>query len=174
VPLILSRTRLLHVSKSKVALVRNWEEGVSLERDAARTVSEVLCVVAADRLRLGVEHRRQADHLMTLSPPLYRSSVSRYYYAMYHVMRACAFIFHRGDDYEDHRELPKNLPTDFDRGVNWQNKLKDARTIRNSADYDPYPKADTSWRKPALVLKSDVDRLLPVARTYLRSKGCIL
>jgi uncharacterized protein (UPF0332 family) len=175
-PPILPRDRLLRVSSSKSDAIKAWKEGVSLSQDSARTLPDLLRIVAVDRLRLGLEHRRQANRLMSLTRPLYRSAVSRYYYAMYHSMRACAYICHGGDDYEKHALLPEHIPPNFDPDptVNWQNRLKDARTVRNSADYDPYPKADSAWKKKAIALKKETDVLLALAQTYLRSKGCIL
>jgi hypothetical protein len=89
-------------------------------------------------------------------------------------MRACVYIYHGGDDHEKHLDLPRNIPPNFDIGVNWQNRLKNAREIRNSADYDAYPKSNSAWRKPALSLKKDADELLALSRRYLREKGCPL
>ena len=89
-------------------------------------------------------------------------------------MRACAFICHEGDDYEEHSKLPLNIPPDFDTAVDWQNKLKDARLARNNADYEAYPKSDRAWQKTAEVIKSDADLLLTTSRNYLKTKGCTL
>ena len=55
----------------------------SLLRDAERLVGENLC---------------------------YRASVSRSYYAMYHAMRAAVFVFHGGDDHQEHKILPAKHP----------------------------------------------------------------
>jgi hypothetical protein len=91
---------------------------------------------------------------------------------MYHSMRACIYIHHRGDDYQWHTDLPKKVPPDFDAAVNWQNKMKDAREIRNSADYDPYPKADLAWKKHAESLRADAGQLILSSRKYLLDRGC--
>ena len=108
-------------------------------------------------------------------PALYRSAISRYYYAMYHAMRACVFISNSGDEHEEHSRLPLQVPSNFDpAGRDWQAKLKSARLDRNRADYEPYPKENNAWRKTALALQSDASELLKVARHYLRSKGCAL
>jgi len=64
---------------------------------------------------------------------------------MYHALRACAFLFHEGDDYQEHSKLPLQIPKDFDVGIDWQNKLKKARLARNKADYEAYPKSDRAW-----------------------------
>ena len=118
--------------------------------------------------------RKQANKLLSSSPPQYRSAVSRYYYCMYHAMRACAFIYHKGDDFEEHRVLPLKLPKDFDPGTNWQNMLKNARLLRNRADYDAYPKSDKAWRRHAVIIKIDADELLSKAKVFLTGKGCTL
>lgn len=100
--------------------------------------------------------------------------MSRYYYCLYHATRACAFIYHKGDDFEEHSVLPLNLPKDFDPGTNWQNKLKNARLLRNRADYEAYPKSDRAWRRHAGIIKIDGDELLSKAKIYLTGKGCTL
>jgi uncharacterized protein (UPF0332 family) len=171
-PLVLPRVRLVRVSKSRKEVIDNWAEGVSLCNDSGQTIPELMQLVSVDRWCLACEHRRQANRLRKIS--MYRSSVSRYYYAMYHAIRACIYIFHGGDDHEKHLDLPKNIPADFDPGVNWQNKLKDARELRNDSDYNPYPKSDLAWRAAAENLKVDADRLISLTRTYLISKGCKL
>jgi uncharacterized protein (UPF0332 family) len=151
-----------------------WNEGVSLENDSGKSILMIVRIVAADRWRLGSEHRRQANKLMVMVDPLYRSAVSRYYYAMYHAIRACVYLSHGGDDHEKHVELPRHIPNDFEPLVNWQNILKDAREIRNDADYNPYPKSDLAWRSNAERLKATTERLLVVSRRYLQNKGCTL
>jgi hypothetical protein len=93
---------------------------------------------------------------------------------MYHSMRACVYIHHHGDDHQWHTDLPKKVPPDFDPDptVNWQNKMKDAREVRNSADYDPYPKADSAWKRHAESLKADAGLLILLSRKYLLDRGC--
>jgi uncharacterized protein (UPF0332 family) len=171
---ILPNERLLRVSQATKTSIDNWKEGVSLEQGSARTISELKILVVQDRWSLSLEHRRHANRLLASRPPLYRSAVSRYYYAMYHAMRSCVYVSHGGDDHEGHSKLPQNIPADFAPGEDWQTKLKDARLTRNNADYDPYPKSDKAFRNKALSLKSDCDRLLMLARNYLRERGCVL
>ena len=84
------------------------------------------------------------------------------------------FVGHQGDDYEQHSKLPRNIPDDFPSGPIWQNILKDARDVRNRADYEPYPKSNTAWNFNALNLKKNADQLLSTSRNYLQTKGCIL
>lgn len=93
-------------------------------------------------------------------------------YSMYHAMRAATFIFHTGDDHQEHKSLPANLPDDFPDKDAWANTLKKARLVRNSADYDPYPKQSRPWAKHAQTIRADANKLVRLARHYLSSKGC--
>lgn len=170
----LPNDRLIRVSKVRQQVIANWKEGVSIENDAGCSIAQIICLVAADRWRLAYEHKRHANKLLQLKPSVYRSAISRYYYAMYHAMRACAYIFHEGDDYEEHSKLPLHIPADFPPGMDWQSVLKNARLIRNRADYDPYPKPDRSWRVDAMSIKADADLLLFSSRKYLLSRGCTI
>src|ERR1035437_7681829 len=171
---ILNPERLKRISQAKRDCISNWKEGASLERDSRKRIDKLLCCASADRWRLAYAMRKQANKLLGSVPAQFRTAVSRYYYSMYHAFRACAFIYHRGDDFEGHSDLPLNLPNDFDPGTNWQNKLKNARLLRNRADYEAYPKSDKAWRKHALAIKIDADELILKTRNYLKGKGCPL
>lgn len=103
---------------------------------------------------------------------MHRLAVTRFYYAMYHAMRAVVFLEYDGDDYEDHRTLHTKPVGALPAASQWQNKLKNARTFRNQADYDPYPRSDAAWRPTALELRQDSIELLALSRTYLNAKGC--
>src|SRR5260221_8119402 len=173
-PIVLPRDRLKRIAQAECRVIASWKEGVSLERDSGRQIQQLLCMVAADRWWLAQAHRGHANKLLGARPALYRSAVSRYYYSMYHAMRACVFIFHQGDDHQEHSALPLKIPIDFDPATDWQNKLKNARLARNRADYEAYPKADKSWRKAAFSMKGDADLLIATARQYLKIKGCVL
>jgi len=89
-------------------------------------------------------------------------------------MRACVFLYNNGDDFQEHSELPKHIPDDFPSKSLWQTRLKDARLSRNNADYDPYPRSEKAWKKPAFSLGTDADLLLKETRAYLKKKGCPL
>jgi uncharacterized protein (UPF0332 family) len=174
-PKILPAKRLLRVSLATTELIGSWNEGISLAKDSGRSVQQLLDKVATDRWRFAALQRSHAGTLMKQTPPLYRSAISRYYYAMYHAMRACVFLAYPGDDCQEHSKLPSNIPNDFDpAGIDWQNKLKDARLARNRADYEPYPNKNAAWRGTALAIESDAIHLLRIARTYLRKRGCPL
>ena len=148
---------------------------VSPERLWTNVISQLISDAAANRWRFAYEHRHNANKLLKSKPPLYRSAISRFYYSMYHAIRACVFVSHQGDDYERHSDLLKyNKLSGFPSNLNWQNILKDARELRNRADYDPYPKSNIAWKQDALDLKKDADLFLSTTRTYLRKKGRIL
>ena len=173
-PRVLPNNRLIRLTEASNAEIDNWKEGVSLEKDSGRTIPELISKAATDRWHFAYEHRHNANKLLKSKPPLYRSAISRYYYSMYHAMRACIFVFHGGDDYQEHRELPSHIPKDFSPSASWSNMLKDARYHRNRADYEPYPKSSAAWLNDALKLKKDADLFLTTTRTYLENKGCIL
>ena len=168
----LPKERLLRITQARKSVLANWHEAILLESQSTKTITELTLAAAADRFKLAVDHRRHARRL--LATPLYRSAVSRYYYAMYHAMRACVFVAHGGDDHQGHTELPQHIPNDFAPAEDWQTKMKNARETRNRADYDPYPRADSAFKSDALNLKADADRLILLARQYLQGKGCTI
>lgn len=101
-----------------------------------------------------------------------RAAIARYYYAMYHAMRAAAFEFHKGDDHEQHSVLSqRGIPDDYPKRALAANTLKDARTLRNEADYEPYPAATTYYRKAARALGPVASTFVAEARSYVVSKG---
>lgn len=165
------RTRL-RIATAKRDLLLNWQEGVSIETRTGANLRRLQDRVTADRIDLAYAIRRSGKRLMRLSPPLYRDAVGRFYYAMYHAMRAVVFFTNQGDDFEAHSELPGHAPADFPSSAAWTNTLKSARALRNAADYDAYPKSVNRWESSALGIERDADSLLPIARQYLRSKGC--
>lgn len=165
---------LLRTSKAEKKLLDSWKEGVNLQERTGRSLEELRNRATADRLALAVDFRRRGDRLIALPRPHYRDAVSRFYYAMYHAMRATIYFVHGGDDYEEHAKLPGKTPPDLQNGALWQNALKDARTVRNAADYDPYPKADTAWRGDAVRLSGQAEDLLTLCSQYLLGKGCQL
>ena len=173
-PKILPNNRLIRVAEATNARINSWKEGVSLQKDSGQTIPELMSKAAADRWHFAYEHRHNANKLLKSKPPLYRSAISRFYYSMYHAMRACVFVSHQGDDYEQHSTLLKYVLNDPSFDFNWQNILKDARELRNRADYDPYPKSNTAWKQNALDLKKDADLFLSTTRAYLQKKGGIL
>jgi uncharacterized protein (UPF0332 family) len=162
---------LRRVGTAKKSLIEGWKEGRHLEAESTHTLQELVERAAADRFRLAQSLLRDAERLAANSPPLYRAAVSRGYYAMYHAMRAAAYVFHGGDDHQEHKTLPSQAPADMTTPDVWSNKLKDARERRNQADYDPYPKSEAAWRATAEPLLLDAVNLVTEVRLYLRLKG---
>ena len=173
-PRVLPNNRLIRLTEATNKQINDWKEGISLQNESRRTIPELINKAAADRWYFAYEHRHNANKLLSSKPPLYRSAISRYYYSMYHAMRACVFVSHEGDDHQEHGKLPLHIPGDFPSGANWQNMLRNARVLRNRADYEPYPKSNIAWKQDALDLKQDADLFLSTTRTYLQNKGGIL
>lgn len=84
------------------------------------------------------------------------------------------YLEYDGDDHEQHNVLPTKDVAGIPQATGWQNKLKDARTYRNQADYDPYPRADAAWQDAAIELQTNARQLLALSRAYLSAKGCVL
>jgi uncharacterized protein (UPF0332 family) len=162
---------LRRVTSAKKNTIDGWREGRQLEVESGHTLEDLLQRVASDRFKFAKLLLRDAERLAAQNPPQYRAAVSRSYYAMYHAMRAAAFVFHGGDDHQEHKTLPAHAPTDMTNADIWSNKLKDARERRNQADYDPYPKSEAAWRRPADDLMPDAKALVKEVRVYLQSKG---
>lgn len=163
---------LLRVSKSKRQALATFKEGVYLQATTGRPIDDLRAQACADRLGLAVGFQSMADRLMRTRPPMFRAAVGRYYYTMYHAMRAVVFYTVEGDDHEQHSDLPAKVPHDFPRIGYWQNELKDARLRRNEADYDPYPDQDASFRDIARHLATECSDLVAEVQFYLRRKGC--
>lgn len=147
--------------------------GVWLTSKSGRTLPDLRDQVVADRLMLAREMLDAAHKLYAAKPRQNRSAISRYYYSMYHALRAVSFFVHGGDDFESHSVLAGKLPGDFPAPSYWANSLKSARENRNSADYDPYPVDGITWRSMATDLRLEAPRLIAVAEQYLKSKGCL-
>lgn len=162
----------LFVSESQSRKVNEFRAGVSLEARTGYTVHEIVGRVTLDRIQFGVRLLQSAQRLIRLRPQECRQATSRGYYAMYHIMRAVVFFVVGGDDHEKHSVLPDHIPSDFPNQGHWQNRLKNARLERNRADYEPYPSSDKGFETAARTIVSETDALLPVARAYLRRKGC--
>lgn len=135
---------------------------------------DLLKLVVADRWELARVNLSDARRSSIQTPPRYRLVISSAYYAMYHGFRAAAFLYHEGDDHQDHDKLPNGIPSDLPNQLSWQNSLKQARLARNRADYDPYPKSNLAWRGDATVALTSATDALKEIRTYLNGKGCTI
>jgi uncharacterized protein (UPF0332 family) len=160
------------VATSKRGHVEKLLLGVRLVETTGYSIRELQQRATSDRLSLARTFLGDAEALHDAGR--YRSSVSRAYYAMYQCFRAIVYCAADGDDHEAHQEIPKHIPADFPSSSLWQNELKDARTRRNDADYDPYPRSDGSFMADSEALIAKVKLVLPVARAYLRAKGFVV
>ena len=162
---------LLRVGKAKKQHLDLWRHGVLMVESTGHQIDDLARLAAADRWQFANRRKREADRLLVANPPFYRAAVCSYYYAMYHAMRAIAFVHHRGDDHQEHRVLPSKTPQDFPNAALWENALKDARERRNAADYDPYPKSDDPWRPAAEELRENTRDFLQLTKQYLIANG---
>ena len=169
---MLNTQRLLRVGLAKAKEQQAWAEGISLEKAARASIDVINKRVAVARYKLAVDLGKQCTYVPTASVSMQRLAISRAYYAMYHAIRASAYMHYRGDDHQGHSDLPQKVPHDFPNAGVWSNQLKSAREYRNQADYDPYPRSLNYWRAAAFAVNNDYKVLMPVARAYLRSKGC--
>lgn len=160
---------LLKFKKSQVDLLKN---GVRLQAVGGGTIESLMLKACADRFALSGYFLQSAARLRKMRPPSHRNSTSRSYYSMYHAARTVSFLFHAGDDNQDHKDLHKGIPDEFPDSERWRNDLKEARLRRNEADYEPYPIPDDEFSAiSSQQLKTATD-FLSVAEQYLRGKGC--
>lgn len=159
------------VEASKIQLAA-YKEGVYLTTTSGWSIDDLRHEATSDRMELARHFLGVGDKLLRVRPAQHRSAISRYYYCMYHALRAVVFFQHEGDDHESHSALPGHVPKDFPNSAVWSNDLKSARENRNSADYDPYPPAHTSWQAMAKDLGLQAPSLLAISEAYLRGKGC--
>ncbi len=163
--------RLLLVGKAKTKEFEQWQHGCDLSIKYGCTIVELRRKMVSERFKLALVHCSEGKRLQALARPPYRAIVSRFYYVMYHAMRAVCLEFYQGDDYEKHSDLPTKVPSDFPSCDVWKNDLKNARLTRNAADYDPYPKSRAVWENDASDLDVKAQQLLSATRGYLRGKG---
>ena len=164
--------RLHRVTKLDAKTLVILKEGVSLEAGLSQPLADVMYQTVSDRLDLADEFMGMAKALMRSRSDLARPAIARFYYAMYHSMRAVAYQYFEGDDFEAHTTLSvKGVPTDFPNNAVAKNDLKEARTLRNEADYDQYPLNRAYFRTQAKTLQPTASAFVQTARTYVRSKG---
>ena len=165
-----------HVLRRVAAANKNqlaaYKEGVYITTVSGLSVDDLRHEATVNRLDLAKHFLDAGNKLFRSRPSQHRSSISRYYYSMYHTLRAVVFFRHEGDDYESHGTLHAQVPQDFPNAAMWTNDFKSARENRNSADYDPYPPAHSNWKAIAKNLSLQAPTLLAVAESYLKGKGC--
>jgi uncharacterized protein (UPF0332 family) len=162
----------LRISKAHAQFFQHLNEGAHILLVTARPLEDLRHQAASDRLGLAQLFHEAGDKALRSRPPQFRTAISRYYYCMYHAMRAVVYFVNRGDDHDEHSVLPAKTPRDFSNAAVWQNRLKDARAQRNEADYDPYPQQEFEFSANARALRQTSDDLLLEAYSYLRAKGC--
>lgn len=164
--------RLHRVTKLSNKVVVVLREGVSLEADLSRPLADVMAQTVADRLDLADEFLAMAQALLRSRTDLSRAAIARFYYAMYHSMRAASYQHFEGDDYEAHAVLSsKGVPPDYPSQALASNELKDARILRNEADYDQYPLNRGYFKTQAKALQPVAANFVGAARRYVTSKG---
>lgn len=160
---------LLALSTSKAAQIATVV--LPQGRRGSVTLADLVSQVVSDRFRLASGHLGCADLLLQSSA--FRSSISRNYYAMYHSARAVAFGHHVGDDFEAHSVLPRNLPPPMPNVANRETELMDARLLRNQADYDSYPAAETDWQADARRIAAVAAGFVQACEDYALQSGLI-
>lgn len=173
-PRFASYEYLQRVGTSSSRDIGIWREGLNLESATSKSVDQLIHRATKDRLALAMDMRRRARRCERLQPPMYRDAISRYYYCLYHAFRAMVYFVTPGDDYQEHKQLPAAIPADFPQANQWRNDLKNARLIRNTADYNAYPKSDSAWRQDCLMVAALATDAIPAIRSYLLNRGCIL
>jgi hypothetical protein len=166
------RRRLLRVSTADKKTISLYSEGISHSAAFGQPIEDVFDQAAVDRLKLGEHFLRVAARMSNTAGRDWRSVIGRYYYAMYHSVRAVSYFVYRGDDYQEHNKLPGAIPDDFPNKNLWANELKDARFRRNEADYDLYRNGGAHFRSNAIALAPIANSLVSECRAYMKQKGC--
>lgn len=159
------------LAKVESRRVKSFREWIALDARWGRGLDDLIHQVSFDRILLAEEFLEMGDAMVRARRDFSRSSVSRYYYAMYHGLRAVAFQSSEGDDHDDHSKLERGVPNDYPNRALVVNRLKDARIWRNEADYDPYPQTGGYFSSTETALKPLAHQTVAEARAYLRSKG---
>ena len=149
---------LLLVSKGHRNRLGEYEAGAEIWRQFQQEIGELRKTTCRQRLQLASQTLACAKRMLKVSRPDHRSIVSRAYYAMYHSMRSVVYLVSKGDDHQDHSDLPKQIPDDFPDRDRILNMLKTARADRNAADYDPYPPGQAHLRQRAKEMVGEMFR----------------
>jgi uncharacterized protein (UPF0332 family) len=159
---------MLHVATCKNAQL------VTLSTNIGRypfPLRSLIRQVTSDRLLLAGDHLRSGDQdIFALH---FRSAISRHYYAMYHAARAIVFAEVGGDDYQQHSDLPRHLPSSLPIRQTREQQLTDARLLRNEADYDPYPSAAAEWERDARRLAVTAAEFVQACEDFALTNGYV-
>jgi uncharacterized protein (UPF0332 family) len=164
--------RLQRITKLDKKTASIMSEGIGHESALARSLADAMAQTVADRLRMADDFLAMAEVLMRSRHDMARPAIARYYYAMYHAMRAAAYQHHKGDDFESHSALSsKGVPPDYPHSAVASNDLRNARLLRNEADYDQYPADNKYFKTQARSLRPVAIQFVAIARQYVTTKG---
>lgn len=93
--------------------------------------------VFKERVRSAKRLASDADVLQ--GNEIYKSAITRYYYALYNSARGLVFYVNQGDDHQRHNVLPGHLPAMLPENAEWANFIQECRLLRNECDYEIYP-----------------------------------
>lgn len=134
-------------------------------------IDSLIKQVVSDRLSLSGYHLIAADSLLLAQS--FRTTISRFYYAMYHAARAITFADNKGDDYERHQVLPNHLPIALPNRQYLVSNLNTARLLRNEADYDLYPVKDDDWKNEARTLAGVASKFCEACEEFALDQGYV-
>lgn len=160
-------------------LLRHISTSTSSQLSALPTVGakypfplpDLILQVTSDRLLLAGDHLRSGDQL--LLGQHFRSAISRYYYAMYTAARSIVYACVKGDDFERHNLLPRNLPATMPHVTRREQQLIYARLLRNEADYDIYPRSPPDWEHDARSISIEAAEFVLACEDFALTNGLI-
>jgi len=127
---------------------------------------------AIKRWCLLAQNHLQSARVLVDRSRLWRSTVSRAYYAVYNSSRAIRLYAYgrvkEGGD--DHRHVGE-LPDDFPERNQWSPFLNQLRFERDRCDYDPGSDVRTSLSDDPRSLVRRAEEFLSETREYLRERG---
>lgn len=162
---------MLQICEAERSQIKSWRTGVQFAAELGLTVDQLCVLATIERWKQSRTIRLDGNRCIHLRPPRYRIAVNRFYYSMYHAFRSVAYHYYDGDDHQEHRDLPTKLPSDFPDADKWKNRLKNARELRNQADYTPFPKSDAAWKRNALELAIHAREAELLTKSYLQTRG---
>lgn len=166
------REEIAAARRSQLTLLSIVEHEIA----AGTPVIQMQSMATRARMDLGIEFLRVGQSLLRTGARKsdaaeLRSSIGRFYYAMY--QGACALVYDDfgGHDKNGHQDVPKYLPRQLPHRAQRLNDLKDVRLRRNEADYGPYPSAATHWQAVATAVEASASTFVSEADTYLKGRG---
>lgn len=92
---------------------------------------------------------------------------------MYHSARAIVFASVLGDDYERHSVLHDKLPDTMPAVEARSIELKEAKLLRNEADYDAYPVLSAEWSLDARAIAVSAANFVQECESFALTTGLI-